>query len=216
MYVTYLLPQPQIYHVILVYEGQLDKEIPWALVRLFCFLVAIMWVDTWHCDYTCVVVFCHMHYRPVFCPGAARVASKHGHNLIEGFWWSARVGCIYFFRKNVCHECSVQFSLRSWLHAYRLLDLCIGRLAWWWSALMNGCHASVSEKFWYLWHVSSSCTDTSSCALFAWLISHQPAVLLSRNKPATSQWRIQDSDVGGAEHLLLLDTRKTSFIAKKF
>jgi hypothetical protein len=32
-----------------------------------------------------------------------------------------------------------------------------------------------------------ACTGTDAvCALFAWLISHQPAVLFSQNKPATS------------------------------
>jgi hypothetical protein len=31
---------------------------------------------------------------------------------------------------------------------------------------------------------NSSCLET--CALFAWLINHQPAVLFSQNKPATS------------------------------
>jgi hypothetical protein len=31
-----------------------------------------------------------------------------------------------------------------------------------------------------------SAWEASVCALFAWLISHQPAVLFSHNKPATS------------------------------
>jgi hypothetical protein len=32
--------------------------------------------------------------------------------------------------------------------------------------------------------ISDFCFET--CALFAWLISHQPAVFFSQNKPATS------------------------------
>jgi hypothetical protein len=35
-------------------------------------------------------------------------------------------------------------------------------------------------------HISSLLQELASAALLAWLISHQPAVLFSHNKPATS------------------------------
>jgi hypothetical protein len=34
--------------------------------------------------------------------------------------------------------------------------------------------------------VRSTAASVNTCSLFAWLISHQPAVLFSQNKPATN------------------------------